>query len=136
MKIKESKNAILSRLKANWTGSAALPLAYPNARFKQPEGAWARASLQTGANNSVAIGGLRDRTVGVLTIQVFLPEKSGTDAAYDAAALVSSIFRNWRSSPEAGLAITFEQTSVIGPITRENHIQFNLQTPFRIDETF
>lgn len=135
MNFETTQKAILQHLKTNWTGAAAIPLQMPNHKFKQPDTPWGRVSINLGNKNSVAIGNRRDRMIGILAINVFIPKETGSQAATQAADLMAQIFDDWQSIPAPGNLIEFEKTGIQGPFERPTHDQYALRAQFRVDET-
>jgi hypothetical protein len=131
----EIVNAITTRfnveVKANVSGG--ITVQYDNdGAFDKPEGSrWARASVLLGASFQVSLGeNKRFRTPGLLVVSIFIPNGSGTAAAYEVAALVRTAFRGITAG---GVVYTTPYISVIG-ITEGGEWQLNVTCPFDSDD--
>lgn len=94
--------------------SASIPVEHQNHRFARPTaGAWGRLSLATGETSPASIGtgaGALERTPFILTLQVFLPENTGTRLAAMAADAMRSM--NRMSINKDGLTLNFDTVSL------------------------
>lgn len=137
MSTEAARAAIAARFQAGWTGPGALPVEYENLHFKPPEGApWCRFSIQWGERDSVAVGGTRKRQVGILSLQIFMPETGGTKAATVATDKLAEIFDSAQIVAGPGLVVTFDQVG--GPEqagTRTGYQQQNAAVSFYVDKT-
>lgn len=138
MNTETARAAITELFKAGWVGTlaAAIPVEYPNQKFKQPTaGHWARFSLQFGGRDSVAIGNTRTRQVGILTLQIFAPEETGTATVYKAADLFAAIVDTKQLTPATGLLVEFENAGTNGPFSANGFAQLNADVAFRVDKS-
>jgi hypothetical protein len=89
---------------------SSIPVEHANQRFQQPKnGPWGRLTLQTGKTTPAAIGGQMgklDRTPFILSLQMFLPENSGTSIAQQAADCLKLLDR--ATINHDNLAINFD----------------------------
>lgn len=138
MDTEATRAAIFDHFKTGWTGSiaSAIPVKYPGQKWVQPtSGKWASLSLQLGDRDSAAIGAARVRQVGVVTLQIFVPEGEGTAPGYKAADHFGSFMDAAQLVPATGLVITFEHAGVSGPFPSGTFQQLNATIPFRVDKT-
>lgn len=138
MDTEATRAAIFAHFKAGWTGAIAaeIPVKYPGQKWVQPTaGKWASLALQLGSRDSAAIGAARVRQVGVLMLQIFVPEGDGTAPAYKAADLFGSIVDTAELVPATGLVIAFEHAGVTGPFPSGTFQQLNATVSFRVDKT-
>lgn len=135
MKFEIVRAALMEKLKSDWKGPHAVPLEWPNRKFAEPSGPWAKVVLLFGNRGSAAVGNKRTRSVGSLSLELFVEKESGSKKAYQAADLMASIFDILQMTPEPSTVIEFDHVSVFGPFTRENHDQYSIRAGFRVDVT-
>ena len=94
---------IFTYLAANWS---ATPIAYPNHSFEDTDDAWIRPSIKMAS----AIYGdtVIDEEYGILFIDVFVPQKTGTLVAFSHADDLRVLFRRKSLSD-----IYFDSVSII-----------------------
>lgn len=113
-----------------------LPTQYDNMPFTTPQAApWARFHTVEGERQNAAVGVEFQRSVGVIYLQVFLPEGSGTKTAYDAGDVFAAVFDN-ADFGAVGLQIICRTVSVqrIGK-NGEGWMQFNAWVTYQADAT-
>jgi hypothetical protein len=119
-------------LQNRWDVSVA-PVAYENVDFVEPAGIWCRFTILRGTTIPAALGGMKKRTPGVLTLQIFSPQKSGTKAATDIADRFASIFDLAHIMTAAGM-IRCDTTSVKTVGVQFGWHQINAQVTYQRDE--
>jgi len=135
----EVRSTLAARLASNWT---ATPIAWPNYDFdpsrlsadEQTTG-FIRFSIQFGASEQIGLGGELDkrqwRNLGVLFIQVFVAENSGTKLCMQH---VDALKELWRGQQLAGgILIRSPDINVIGR-DNEGFFQVNVSVAFQWDE--
>lgn len=114
-----------------------LPCAYDNQPFSNPkESAWARFHIVEGDRTNAAVGVDFQRSVGVIYLQIFVPENGGTKPATDCGDKLASIFDNADFGP-AGLQIICRTVSLrrIGKHAEGGWMQHNAQVNYQADAT-
>lgn len=109
---------------------------WPNhARKKNDATAWGRFSIQFGSTAAGSVGRNKfDRTPGLLYLQVFLPENTGTKTILQCESALAALVNDWKVR-EGDHVLTFQQVSIAGPPrTRDaGWYQQNLVIPFQAD---
>jgi hypothetical protein len=120
---------IMTSWQTAWTAAAlAYPVEHDNQPFTRPDKApWCRLTLLPGETVPKAIGTAGgERTVFVLSLQVFLPDDEGTLPAYKAADAMRRLNRV-QAKNQAGTAIVNIQTASIADAGKFSQIrQFNV----------
>lgn len=146
MSLEAARAEMTSLIQAALTAeSIATPIEYPNTKLVRPEAAaWMRLTLQTGATVPTAIGDRtqkRSRTPVQIVLQVFLPEESGTQLAYQIHGKLGAKQLDYSTSSRADTdtlttAFVNLETMAIAPIgVSEGFQQFNLTMPGTITVT-
>ncbi len=91
MSFATERTSIESRLKANWTTTA---IAYPNVGFN-PENAvpWVRLTILNGESGPRNVNAGK-RHLGVIVLQIFVPQNTGTHIARGYADSLAAIFED------------------------------------------
>jgi hypothetical protein len=113
-----------------------LPTAYDNATFSQPKGAaWARFAIRTATRSNNAVGRDEQRTLGFISLQVFIPEDGGTRAAAVAADKMAALFDNQTIAISPGKSVIFRTVSqnTVGRLG-DGLFQVNVTCDFQFDE--
>lgn len=124
--------AITGRFATQW--GTASPVQYPNHAFKTPENApWARLSIAQADRYDAAIGAGLVRDIGVVYLQLFAPDESGSKALMDLADLFCSAFDNV-SLTSGSTALQFHRVKIaqIGKTTQGPY-QVNASVDYRAD---
>lgn len=90
----DERAAIEARLQSNLSGT---PIEFENVRFTKPNGSpYVALFIRGGTGNQASIGASRNvhRWPGIIQVDIFVPEDSGTKAAREIADTVSGIFLN------------------------------------------
>lgn len=93
MSFADERRAIETRFSANYTST---PVRYENLSFVQPDNAsWVSLMILSGEGGQASLGGSSaiHRYGGVIQVDVFTPENSGTQAGRALADTVEAIFR-------------------------------------------
>jgi len=149
MSLEAGRKAIMGSLEAaiNANGYSTEDIEWPNHKgpSQAHEARWWRISLQTGQTTPSSIGGAGQRrtlTPFILRIQLFLPEETGTKAAYDIVTQLGmgSQGMNYLQASSTDATITPNQKAVasfetwgLTPIgVTEGFAQFNLSIAGRL----
>lgn len=133
------RKALVGHFKTNWT-SPPFPVVFENHNSGEAGAAWGRFALILGENQPAAIGPDFQRTLGIITLQVFIPEGDGTKPANIAADRMQTMYRFQRfTATEDGRKINLEiENGADGPTpkgTKEGFAQFHISVRFRADES-
>lgn len=98
--IDKTRAALVAKFLDGWSAvaPAAIPVEkveMPNRKFDRGTSkTWARLSVRFTGRENAAIGGAKRRTRGILYLQAFVPEGSGTKALTDAGDAFAAVFDN------------------------------------------
>tara|TARA_R110000796_G_C14571530_1_gene435756 strand:- start:2068 stop:2499 length:432 start_codon:yes stop_codon:yes gene_type:complete len=132
--------ALTKRFTDTWAGAApTLTLALigmPNHVFDRPNDShYGKLSIQQGGRASAAIGATRIRSVGMVSLQVFLPENSGEKIATDAGDNFATVYDNQTIALlDASGYIRMGFAEHLGSFPREGYIQHNFSATYEQDE--
>jgi len=136
----QARAAILSAIQTGWASAPPIEMVYStDERTSEEKTPWGRASIQIGDTNAAAVGDRHVRAVAVLFVQVFLPEKTGTKAAFQTADKLDDLLRFQRIpvADVAGWDIHLEsEGGCKGPLPagkREGYDQMQIQMTFRLE---
>lgn len=113
----------------------AFPVQFENVTFRQPTGEpWGRFSIRLGDRSNASVGTTHKRTVGLVYLQVFVPENRGTKPATELADRFAAAFDDRELTTDGGTMVQFRSASseTIG-LTGEGWHQTNLSVPFWAD---
>lgn len=107
---------------------SATPVAYENVPFDPPSGAWVRLTVVNGGGATFGLTGAQPivRDTGVISVQVFVPENTGTQAA---KALVDSIVPIYEHTQFDGIVAYTASVAPVG--ISDGWHQTNITIPFR-----
>ena len=107
MSFNDERAAIEGRFASGYSNT---PIQFEDIPFAQPSTAWVALTILSGAGINTSIGGTRQvqRFAGIIQIDVYIPEDTGTKPARDIADLVDPIFNNAQFSfGSSGTITTF-----------------------------
>lgn len=132
MSFAAERAAIESRLAANWTTTS---IKFENTRFEQPrETAWIACYILNGDGNQISLGdNPLHRYAGVIMVQIFVPESSGTQTARGYADTIAAIYRRQQISNGSSGTITCRTPSISQGIPKDGWYQINVMCPFQRD---
>lgn len=136
MSYEAARSYIAAIVQANWS-EALLPTEWQG-HERGTASKWGRWSIQDGTARPGALGGQMTRSVGILTLQVFLPDNAGVTLASQCADALAAIFdykqftSSW-GSPARPMHLRFSTVSKIDAGIRDGQQQFNLQVQFERD---
>lgn len=93
---------------------------------------WGRLSIQQGSVMPAMIGPGHTRSVGMVYLQVFIPEEGGTRAATLAADILSEALDRVQLA-QGGVEITFDLVGIMDAGRREGYTQKNISCAFTRD---
>lgn len=117
----------------NFDGVTSDKIAWDNVSFTPEEGeAWVRFSVQNNLSNFISIGGpsVKVRKLGIIFVQVFVPQGQGTLLADQIVDKVS----NTLEAEQLTSGFTLQETSVQNVGNNNGWYQVNVSTPFYYDE--
>lgn len=135
----EAREAITRRLVNSLAASqfASVRVKYPNQLFDEPQNElWASFNILWGDGVQASIGEPSvDRYVGLIQLDIYQPDNSGTKASNDLADYFSKLFRRYQIKPSPNNALTFRTPSLffLGN-TNRGFITTTVRVPFRRDE--
>lgn len=133
MSFANERAAIESRFAANWTTTR---IKYENTQFEQPKTAWVALFILNGDGQQISLGlspNPLHRYVGVIMVQIFLPESSGTQTGRAYADTIASVFRRAQFSNGSSGTITCRTPSISPGNLRDGWFQINVTCPFQRD---
>lgn len=105
------------------------PVAFDNNRFVPPaSGAWVRLTIIPGDSFNASLGINHVRNVGIISLQIFVPEDSGTRQARQLADQAAVILENQRFN-----GISTRAASLVRAGESGSYLQFNLNAPYYRD---
>ncbi len=106
MSFADERLAIERRFAANYVGTV---VKYENVPFVQPSTAWVSLHLLSGEGRQVSVGAARSlhRYVGVVQVDIYIPEDGGTAQSRTIADTVEAIFRGQQISAGSSGTIIF-----------------------------
>lgn len=128
----DERTAIATRLASNWSTTT---IQYEGQPFVQPTTPWISLSILSGAGRQASLGSSQPlhRFVGVIQIDVFVPENTGTNTARQYADTLSTIFRRAQFSYGSSGVITCETPSVQPGPPEAGWNRLIVSTPYRRD---
>lgn len=123
-------HSIESRFNTNWSST---PVAYENVPFTPPNTAWVRLTVIAGFGNTKGImgTGVTVEDNGLISIQVFVPEGTGTNESKTLVDAAISIYEHTRfdgilaytASPvSVGVSDGWHQTNITIPFRRARNV--------------
>lgn len=108
MSFQDERVAIEAQFANNWTGTTADRIKWENQKFEQPKsGSWVALTIRNGEARQASVNSRPlNRYPGIIQIDVYVPEESGTDTARSLADSAASIFRNVQFSYGSSGTIT------------------------------
>lgn len=129
MSFKDEVKAIESRLLANW---ATTPIRFEGVPFTEPSSAYVALTVLTGEGVQISLGDVAlRRWPGVIVIQIFVPELSGTRQAKTYADSLGAIFDRAQFSSDNSGVISCRTPSVETIGMLEGWWQVNVLIPYR-----
>lgn len=126
--------AIEVRLAANWTTTT---IKYEAVPFTETRSAYVALFIRDGEGSQISLGttALR-RWPGVIIIQVFVPQDTGSRTARGYCDTLAAIFDRVQFSVDASGTITCGTPSVQIIGTREGWFQMNVSVPYHRDKQY
>ena len=134
MSVADERKAIESRLAAAW---ATTPIRYENVPFAAPSTPYVALFILDGEGNQVSLGtpALR-RWTGIIIVQVFVPQDTGTQIAKSYADTIGAIFDRAQFSSGNSGTIRCRVPSVKSIGITNGWNQVNVSVPFIRDKQY
>jgi len=125
MSFESIRSAVAARLATNWT---TMPIAYENRDFTPPtSGGWIELTVIGNTGQTLGIGSaVMVRDTGLISINVYTPEGSGTATGRGYADTLAALFEHERFSGITTYAATLTTRGVVN-----GWHQLNLTIPYR-----
>lgn len=134
MSFEDTRAAIESRVKTNWTTT---PVKYENVPFEETTKAYVALFILGGEGGQISLGtpAVR-RWPGGIVLQIFVPENTGTKTAKTYADTLAALFdRVQFSSGNSGtISCRIPSTETVG--VRNGWHQINVTVPFKRDRQY
>lgn len=133
MSFEAARKNIMAHFSSNFSGVAADKIAWDNVAFKPVTGSpWVRVSIQGNLNNFASIGGpsIKVRRLGIVFVQVFVPEGTGTLVADQLADDIADALE----AKQLLTGETFQASTKTEAGANNGWYQLNVSTPFYFDE--
>lgn len=127
MSFDDERAAIEGRFNTQWGSTT--EIAWDNVPFTPPATAWVRLSILPGESFNAALGATAVRHPGVIVVQIFTPEDTGTAQARTLAQSAANVFNNARFS-----GIRCRAAGIFRVGTFDGWYQMNVNIPFERDE--
>lgn len=130
----DEAKAIEIRLTTNWTTT---PIRYVNAPFKETDQPYVALFVLDGDGHQISLGpvALR-RWVGIIVIQIFVPQDSGSRVAKTYATTLAAIFDRVEFSTDASGLIRCRVPALREVGIINGWYQLNVEVPFIRDKTY
>ena len=128
------RQAIESRMAANFT---TIPIRYENVPFKETQTAYCALFIRRGEGHLITLGPAPQlqRWAGIIAVQVFVPEDTGTETPSSYADNIASVFNRQEFSAGASGLIRCRTPRVETVGTRNGWFQINVTTPYIRDKS-
>ena len=132
MSFDDERAAIEKRMSDNWSTT---PVKYENVSFSRPSTAWVALYINTGLTRQITLGDQEQvhRNVGIITVQICIPEDTGTAAARMLADAVGTLFRNATFSYSDSGRITCYSPSLRSGGTQDGWFTLYVDIPYKRD---
>lgn len=136
MSFQDTRRAIESRFANNWTATTTDRIKYENVPFEQPtSGTWVALTILTGAAGIAGISTTPlNRYAGLIQVDIFAAEKTGSDASWALADSVSTIFRHKQFSAGSSGTITSRVPGVQNMGVENGWHRLVVSIPFQRDK--
>ena len=119
--------AIEAKFATGWANRT--PVAFDNSRFISPTaGSWVRLTIIPGDSFNASLGVNHVRNVGIISLQIFVQEDSGTRQARQLADQAATILENQRFNGIRTRAASLARVGESG-----SYLQMNLNVPYYRD---
>lgn len=134
MSFADTLKAVESRLQTNWTTT---PIKFQNVPFNETATAYVALFLQDGEGLQISLGtvALR-RWAGIIIVQVFVPETTGTSVARGYADTIGAIFDRVQFSSGNSGVISCRTPSIETIGLRDGWWQVNVTIPYRRNKQY
>ena len=128
------RQAIEARMAANFN---TIPVRYENAPFREIKTAYCALFVRRGDGHQITLGPVPqlNRWAGLIIVQIFVPEDTGTHAAAGYADSIADVFRRQEFSVTGSGLIRCRVPNVQEVGTRNGWYQMNVTTPYIRDKS-
>lgn len=133
MSLEQARKNILAHFSTTFTEVVSPNIAWDNVHFTPTDGTpWIRVSIQGSLSDFVSLGGasVKKRCLGIVFVQVFVPEGTGTQRADEIVDAIADALE----ARQLATGETFQATSKIAAGNSNGWYQLNASTPFYYDE--
>ena len=130
----DERRAIEARLAANFS---AIPIRYENAPFQESDEAYCAVFVRRGQGHQITLGPAPqlNRWAGLIIVQVFVPEDTGTQAAAGYCDSIADVFRRQEFSAGSSGLIRCRVPNVETIGTKAGWFQMNVEVPYIRDKS-
>lgn len=126
------QSEIRTRFNSIWANRT--PVDFPNKKFTQPSppAPWCRFRVTNGDSVRTTIGASTNnyRHLGIIYVQVFIPDDSDVNVGYALAETAADTFRDWGGATVQCRTPNIKEIGSDG----SGYFQINVSIPFRRDE--
>ena len=128
------RQAIESRMAANFT---AIPIKFENVAFQEIQTAYCAIFVRRGEGHLITLGPAPQlqRWAGIIVVQVFVPEDTGTQTIAGYADSIAAVWNRQEFSAGASGLIRCRVAKVDTNGTRNGWYQMNVTTPYIRDKS-
>lgn len=128
------RQAIEARMAAAFT---TIPVRYENAPFKEIQTAYCALFVRRGEGHQITLGPAPqlNRWAGLIIVQIFVPEDTGTQVVAGYADSIADVFRRQEFSVTGSGLIRCRVPSIQEVGTRNGWYQMNVTTPYIRDKS-
>lgn len=132
MSFEKTRYAITNHFATSWNQSH-LPVVYENQQTPDRPTAWGRFVVIQGNSMPMSIGNQGFvRSIGIATLQIFVPLNAGTKTFTDNADRFAGIF-DLRVLRQQGITVHFHTSGITGPMENNGWVQRNVNVSYRSD---
>ena len=131
MTFEDTANVIRARFKLLITDVEGIEVHHDNQKKERPSGSlWVRLSIRSGETSQVSMGASeRYRTIGIVTVSIFVPIGTGMKRAH---ALTDKVVTAFRGNTDTGVVFRAPRQVTVG--RTEEWWQVNVIVPFYVDD--
>lgn len=132
MSFESQQSELRTRFNSIWANRTTVD--FPNHKFDQPSppAPWCRFRVSNGASARLGIGAgtAYERNLGIIFVQIFIPDDSDVTVGYAHADTVAGIFRDWGGTTVQCRTPRIKEIGSDG----SGYFQINVSIPFKRDE--
>jgi hypothetical protein len=135
------QQVITTKFTSDWVPKfPSVPVKYENRNFTPPDNAtWVAFSIRSGRVAEAAIGGIMPRGIGIVYLQIFMPENAGTMIGRQLVDGFADVFDNWHHvyAPVGNYPrgdFWFKRVEVVPQPIRDGWVNWVASVEFKHDE--